>query len=120
MAVLRLAETIEGAEEAGRRMASTSRVRLDKEEIQGQIDKILKVAQGIAQLQPDEAMSICSANLAYLTEIYIQILRVEHVQRDLKQVRTQEVVMTMELLRDSYKIASRLITVRGLDQDLTR
>lgn len=120
MAVLRLAETIEGAEEVGRRMASTSKTRLVKEDIQDQIDKILKVAQGISALQPDEAMLICSSNLAYLTEIYIQILRVEHIQRDLKQVRTQEVVMTMELLRDSYKIASRLITVRGMDVELSR
>jgi hypothetical protein len=119
MTVLTLVDTPESAEVRGMRAVDMSE-RLNKHEIQAELNDVLKFATGAHLLEPDQAMMLASSQIARMTELHILIIRVEHVQRELKSVRTQEVDYIMEMLRDVWKTASRMITVRGLDQALTR
>jgi hypothetical protein len=120
MPVLRLQETLDSAQERGVAEASRPVGHLDKASVQAELDEMMYVLNQNGTMEPDQAMLMCSGFLARLTELYVQIQRVEHMRRDLKSVRTQEVASILETVRDIYKIHSRLITVRALDQDLTR
>lgn len=119
MTVLTLVDTPETAEARGMRTVEMSE-RLNKAELQAELDRVLKFATGAHLLEPDNAMMLASSLIARMTELHIHIIRVEHIQRELKSVRTQEVDYVMDMLRDVWKTASRMITVRGLDQQLTR
>lgn len=119
MPVLTLNDTPEGAEERGKARASGS-PRLNRDALREELDVILAKCVLAPQMEPDQAMILMSGLLARLVQLHIEIARVEHVQRDLKSVRTQEVDYAMDLVRDQYRIASRLISVRALDVELLR
>lgn len=119
MPVLTLAPSVEGAEEQGVK-AAVGGNRLSRDALRAEIDIILAKCVLAPDMEPDQAMIMMSGLLARLVQMHIDIQRVEHVQRDLKSVRTQEVDYAMDLVRDQYKISSRLIAVRQMDLDLSR
>jgi hypothetical protein len=119
MPVLNLTETIETAESKGEK-AATKPGRLNRDDIREELDVILAACELFNRMEPDQVMMSCAGYIARLTTLYVQIGRVEHIRTELKSVRTQEVSYTMEMVRDQYKIASRLIAVRAMDQELMR
>jgi hypothetical protein len=119
MPVLTLAPSLEGAIAKGTETAMGD-YTLSRDALRAEIDLMVGQCIEAPNMEPDEAMILMSGLLARLVQMHIDIQRVEHVQRELKSVRTQEVDKLMELVRDQYKISSRLIAVRQMDLDLSR
>lgn len=69
--------------------------------------------------EPDQVMTAVSAHGARLVEIKILASRLEVQHKQWKVVR-QEVEDVLSELRFQFNVASRLISVRQLDQDLLR
>ena len=119
MPVLTLAPSIEGAIAKGTE-AAVGNYHLDRDALRDEIDDIIQKCIEAPNMEPDEAMIMMSSLLARLVQMHIDIQRVEHIQRELRSVRTQEVDKLMELVRDQYRISSRLIAVRQMDVELSR
>lgn len=119
MPVLKLAPSVAGAEAEGEKAAMSGK-RLERDVLREEIDVMLAQCILAPDMEPDQAMIMMSGLLARLVQMHIDIQRVEHIQRDLKSVRTQEVDYAMDLVREQWKIASRLIAVRQMDLDLTK
>ena len=88
------------------------------ESVRGEVDDCLADMKAFASAQPDQVMAAVSGHSARLVEIMIQISRIEVVHRQWKPIRTQEIEPVLAELKHQFSVASRLITVRGLDQAL--
>lgn len=119
MPVLKLAPSVAGAEAEGE-AASVPGNRLSRDKLREEIDVMLAQCIIAPNMEPDQAMIMMSGLLARGVQMRIDVSRIEHAQRELKSLRTTEIDPLLELIRDQWKISSRLITVRQMDVDLSR
>lgn len=85
------------------------------DDVRVEVDDAFSDMRQFHQMEPDEVMRICSGHSARMSELRVQIQRIEDVHRQWKPVRTREVEPTLEELKQQYLIASRLQSVRELD-----
>lgn len=88
-------------------------------QIRSEIDDVLADMRNFHRAEPDQVMQAVSAHGARLLEIAIHIGRVEVVHREWKPVR-EEADRVLGELKAQFQVASRLIAVRGLDQEFMR
>jgi len=84
-----------------------------------EVDDVLADMKEFYRAEPDQVMAAVSAHMARLVEMSIRIGRIQITNRQWKPVG-DEVDKMISALREQFQVASRLITVRQLDQDLTR
>lgn len=89
------------------------------ESVRGEVDDVLADMKEFYRAEPDQVMAAVSAHMARLIEISIRIGRIQVTNRHWKPVG-DEVDKVISGLREQFQVASRLITVRQLDQDITR
>ena len=72
--------------------------------------------------EPDEAMIICGAQSARLSEMRVILQRLEDFPqyRPLKAVRTRELEPCIDELKFQFQLASRLLSARQLDWEMSR
>lgn len=86
-------------------------------------DEVMYMVSTIGNLnyeQPDIVMTTCMAFMARCTEMWLQLLHVEKLNRKAKTFRTMEVQKVMELIEFEFKGASRLIEVRRQEVELSK
>lgn len=83
--------------------------------VRAEVDDAFADMKTFHNLEPDEVMRMCGGHSARLSEIRVQIQRIEVIHRQWKPIRTNEVEPTIEELKNQYLIASRLHSVRELD-----
>lgn len=83
--------------------------------VRGEIDDAFADMKTFHNLEPDQVMRMCGGHSARLSEIRVQIQRIEAVARQWKPVREREVEPAIEELKTQFGIASRLHSVRELD-----
>jgi hypothetical protein len=83
--------------------------------VRGEVDDAFADMATLHNLEPDEGMRITSGHSARLSFIRVKILRVEDFKREWKNVRVREIEPAIEELREQWKNASRLHSVRELD-----
>lgn len=88
--------------------------------VHGELDEIFSVMKRFSVMEPDEVMLRCSGYSARLSEMRMLIQRIEDVHRHWKGVRTRELDPTMEELKFQFNVASRLLTSRAFDYEVTR
>lgn len=88
--------------------------------VQAEVDEINDAIRDFWQQEPDEVMRACSAYSSRLTELYVQLHRVEGRDRTWRQVRTQQVVPTLEELDRQFKVHSRMVEMRKQDLEQMR
>lgn len=86
-----------------------------REEVQAELDDIAAAMRGFYSKAPDQVMKECSAYSARLSELYVLLHRVEGLDRQYTRLRTQQVEIYREELREQWKTASRLIEVQRQD-----
>lgn len=91
-----------------------------REQVQAEIDVMLAAVRDFWQLPPDQVMLSCAAYCARVTELEVQLHRIEAVDRTYKQVRTMQIHPLLEELDRQFKIASRLVEVRRQDLETSR
>lgn len=87
--------------------------------VRAELADVLEDMKAFSNAEPDQVMSAVSAHGARLVEIKILASRWEVQYKQWKPVR-QEVEDVLAELRFQFQVASRLISVRQLDQDLVR
>ena len=83
--------------------------------VRGEIDDAYADMRAFLQYEPDHIMRVASGHSARLSELRVKIMRVEDWEPQWKGVRTREIEPTLEELREQWKNASRLHSVRELD-----
>jgi hypothetical protein len=86
-----------------------------REEIQGELDEIAAAMRGFYLKAPDQVLRECSAYSARLTELYVLLHRAEGLDRQYTRLRTQQVQVFLDEMREQWKTASRLIEVQRQD-----
>ena len=86
-----------------------------REEVQGELDDIAAAMRGFYAKAPDQVMKECAAYSARLSELYVLLHRAEGVDRQYTRLRTQQVEIYRDELREQWKTASRLIEVQRQD-----
>lgn len=86
--------------------------------VASEIDQYLQSIQAFSRMDPDEVLRLISAVTARLAYLRVQLMR-EGGQRANK-LRTSELDPLMENLDLQFKIASRLLTSRQFDFEVTR
>ena len=86
-----------------------------REEVQGELDEIAAAMRGFYAKAPDQVMRECSAYSARLSELYVLLHRVEGLDRQYTRLRTQQVEIYRDEMREQWKTASRLIEVQRQD-----
>lgn len=89
-------------------------------DVEREIDAINDAIRDFWQQEPDEVMRACSAYSSRLTELYVQLHRVEGRDRVWRQVRTQQVVPTLDELDRQFKQHSRMVELRKQDLEQVR
>lgn len=84
-------------------------------EVRQEIDDAFSDMRTFLNLEPDQVMRLCAGHSARLSEIRVQIQRIEDIHRQWKPVRVREIEPALEELQNQFAIASRLVTVRELD-----
>lgn len=87
--------------------------------VHGEVDDVLADMKEFYRAEPDQVMAAVSGHMARLVEMSILIGRIQITNRQWKPVG-DEIDKMIAALREQFQVASRLITVRQLDQDLTR
>lgn len=85
------------------------------ESVRREIDDAFEDMKTFHNREPDEVMRMCGGHSARLSEIRVQIQRVEVYLRQWKPIRTAEIEPCLEELKNQFSIASRLQSVRELD-----
>lgn len=85
-----------------------------REEIEAELDIYMAKLRDCWSMQPDQAMLTCSAISARLSELAVQLHRVEH-RRSHKQLRTLQVQVILGEVDRQMRIASRLLEVKKID-----
>lgn len=83
--------------------------------VRAEVDDAFADMKTFHNLEPDEVMRMAGGHSARLSEIRVQIQRIEVVARQWKAVREREVEPTIDELKNQFMIASRLHSVRELD-----
>lgn len=83
--------------------------------VRGEVDDAFADMATFHNLEPDEAMRMASGHSARLSFIRVRIMRIEDFKREWKNVRVREIEPAIEELREQWKNASRLHSVRELD-----
>ena len=86
-----------------------------REEIQAELDGIAAAMRGFYAKAPDQVLRECSAYSARLAELYVLLHRVEGLDRQYTRLRTQQVEIYRDEMREQWKTASRLIEVQRQD-----
>lgn len=86
-----------------------------REDVQAELDDIAAAMRGFYSKAPDQVMKECSAYSARLSELYVLLYRVEGLDRQYTRLRTQQVEIYRNELREQWKTASRLIEVQRQD-----
>jgi hypothetical protein len=84
-------------------------------EVQAELDDIAAAMRGFYMKAPDQVLRECAAYSARLSELYVLLHRVEGVDRQYTRLRTQQVEIYRDELREQWKTASRLIEVQRQD-----
>jgi hypothetical protein len=85
--------------------------------VRAEIEDVLFDMRQFHKSEPDMVMTVVSGQSARLAEIIVQCRRLEVQYRQWKVVR-EESEFVLGQLREQFQIASRLVTVRSLDQSL--
>jgi hypothetical protein len=88
-------------------------------DVRKEIDDVMADMRNFHQAEPDMVMEAVSAHGTRLLEIAIQIGRIEVVHREWKPVR-EEADRVLGELKFAFQVASRLVAIRGLDQEFMR
>lgn len=83
--------------------------------VRAEVDDAFADMKTFHNQEPDQVMRMCGGHSARLSEIRVQIQRIEVVARQWKPIREREVEPAIEELKNQYLIASRLHAVRELD-----
>ena len=83
--------------------------------VRGEIDDAFADMKTFRDLEPDECMRAAGGHSARLSQIRVNIYRVEDWDREWKNVRVREIEPAIEELRYQYQVASRLHSARELD-----
>lgn len=86
-----------------------------REQIQGELDYIASVVRTFHELQPDQVLRMCSAFTARLTELKVQLVRNEPVDRQYVRVRTQQVEVWLVEMDRQWRTASRIVEINRQD-----
>ena len=101
--------------------ATSAVLRLpDVPELEEEIDAMLSDLIGADMELPDEVIRMCAGYMARLTELHVQIVRIEGGNRGYKWIRTQQIDKVENLIEFLYKSASRLVEIRRQDTELSR
>lgn len=98
----------------------TSIRKFDGADLYEEVEEMISTMQDVVEDTPDIMIKTSMALMARCTEIWIQLLRVEQVDRRAKAFRTLQLQKIMELIDFEYKGASRLIEVARQEVDLSR
>lgn len=88
-------------------------------QIRQEIDDVLADMRNFHQAEPDMVMEAVSAHGTRLLEIIIHIGRVEVMHREWKPIR-EEADRVLGELKFAFQVASRIVAIRGLDQEFMR
>lgn len=91
-----------------------------KEEVLAELDAVMRAIRTWWELEPDAILRICSGYSARLTELRINLHRVEGKEREWRQVRTQQVLPILDELDRQHKAASRELEARKQDLEQIR
>ena len=91
-----------------------------RQQVQDELDDIAAAMRSFHLKAPDQVMRECSAYSARLSELYVLLHRVEGLDRQYTRLRTQQVEIYREEMREQWKTASRLIEVNRQDLELVR
>lgn len=91
-----------------------------KEEVLAELDAIVRAIRTFWELEPDAILRVAAGYTARLTEMRINLHRVEGAQREWRQVRTQQVLPILDELDRQHKSASRELEARKQDLDQMR
>lgn len=91
-----------------------------REEIENEVDEILRAVRTFHLKQPDQVMREGSAYSARLTELQVLLHRVESTDRHYTRVRTQQVERVLTEIERQFKTASRLLESSRQDLELLR
>lgn len=89
-------------------------------EIEAELDGIAVAVRTFDRKQPDQVMRETAAYSARLTELCVQLHRVESRDRNYVRIRTQQVERWLTELDRQFKIASRLVEVMRQDLELMK
>lgn len=87
-------------------------------QVSSEIDEYLMLAQTFSREEPDEVLRHVSAVTARLSYLRVALIREGGARAN--KLRTQELDPLMENLDLQFKIASRLLTSRQFDFEVTR
>lgn len=90
-------------------------IGLSMDQARVEVNDAFEAMQNFLNAEPDDIMRLASGHSARLSYIRVQIMRVEDWDRPWKNVRIREVEPAIEELREQWKNASRLQSVRELD-----
>lgn len=88
--------------------------------IEAELDVVALTIRSFHTRQPDQVMLLIAGISARLTELAIQLHRVEATDRQYTRIRTQQVERLLIEVDRQYKIASRLVEVMRQDIELSR
>lgn len=91
-----------------------------KEDVEAEIDRMLRLVRSFWKMEPDEVMRASSALSARCSELYVNLHRVEGKDRTYRQVRTQHVVPLLDELDRQFKTHSRMVEIRKQDLEMLR
>jgi len=83
--------------------------------VRKEVDDAFADMKTFHNMEPDEVMRMCGGHSARLSEIRVQINRIEVIARQWKPIREREIEPAIDELKQQYLIASRLHSVRELD-----
>ena len=84
-------------------------------QVRGEIDDAFADMKTFHVRQPDEIMRMAGGHSARLSELRVQIQRIEDFHRIWKAVRVREIEPTLTELERQYQLGSRLHSVLELD-----
>lgn len=86
-----------------------------KREVEAELDAMAQFIRRFYQMPADQVLKYVGAFSARLTELTVQLHRVEADDRQYTRVRTQQVQKWLDELDTQFKVASRLIEVQRID-----
>jgi hypothetical protein len=90
------------------------------DDVEGEVDLMLRLVREFWQMEPDQVMRTCSAFSARCMELHIQLTRAEGRHRAWRTIRTQQVDKLHDELKRQYEIASRKVELRRQDLEQLR
>lgn len=90
-------------------------LRLSIDMVRGEVDDAFAQLKTFHNQEPDWCMRVASGHSARLSELAVQIGRIEDWAQEWKRVRQRELEPCIAEIRSQYEIASRRHTVREHD-----